>query len=80
MVSSGIMHGKVPNQPKYTSKACKKAQGLRLAKELVLRPHETSSKEPRTTKPVLDHAKGSLKQARAKVKTSQNEGPKARCK
>ena len=75
-----MMSRMMPNHTYKSSITCKKAQGLRLANELVLRPHETSSKEPRTTKIVLDHAKGSLKHARAKVKTSQNEGPKARCK
>ena len=55
----------MPNQRIKASMTCKKAQGLRLAKELVLRPHETSCKEPRTTKTVVDHAKRSLKHARA---------------
>ena len=69
----------MPTHTHKSSVTCKNAQGLRLAKELVLRPHETSSKEPRTTKTVQDHAKGSPKHPRAKAKTNQKEGPKARC-
>ena len=72
-----MMLGIKPNHTNKSSITCKKAQGLRLAKDLVRRPHESSPKEPMTTQSVLDHAKRSLKHARAKAKTSQHEGHKA---
>ena len=61
MLSSQIMHGKVPNESNYTSKAYKKAQSLKLAKGLKPWPYKASPKGPRGPKTVLRQVQTSLK-------------------